>query len=140
MYIDGDIVNNRVFNIQAELGTHIVPNYTYADLDQDNKNDQVNVQWTAVDGAVEYQLEWTFVNSYNDTFTSNAVIPDSPISASLLNYDFKYNSTRITTSSTNYSIPLIFDQGYVIFRLRAVGYAFPNTTDFVYGTWGVNDQ
>ncbi|MDR1678355.1 MAG: DUF6443 domain-containing protein [Prevotellaceae bacterium] len=62
------------------------------------------LSWTAT-GAAEYQLEWVHVNNYGGTD---------------LSYDFRRNSTRISTTETTYNISNLFEQGTVLFRIRSI--------------------
>ncbi len=77
----------------------------------------------------QYELEWTYVDNY--PADSGA----APLSASSLQYDFKNNATRIITDSSNYSIPLVYPKGYIVYRVRmvrvdSVQYKIP-----IYGVW-----
>ena len=80
--------------------------------------DELEVNWNYIFGAEEYDLEWTYVNDYKGTITTG--IPDT-ISPNSLIYDFRNNSTRVRVSGNNYRIPLIYDRGYILCRIRGVG-------------------
>lgn len=67
---------------------------------------ELKIDWDPVVGAVEYDLEWTWVDDY-------------PGAAP--HYDLDRNSTRITTDKDFYRVPLLYDKGYIIYRVRAVG-------------------
>jgi len=69
--------------------------------------------WDTKTGAEDYELEWVHINDYKVDGTFFALTD--------LNFDYYLNSTRIEISDTSYTIPNIFDHGYVIFRVRAIG-------------------
>ncbi len=87
-----------------------------------------------------YELEWTFVDDYNVTFSQNGDkvnVPaiGSPLGTSLLWYDFKKNSTRVITSKPEYKIPLIYKQGYLVFRARLIRPDETNYRHNIYSNW-----
>ena len=67
--------------------------------------------WNHITGAEKYELEWTFVNSYDG---NGGTLPS-------VSYDFNKNSRRITIASTQHRIPMVFEQGYIVYRVRAIG-------------------
>jgi len=75
-----------------------------------------------------YELEWTYVDDYPAT-------PGSPIAAAQLNYNFKNNATRVLTDSLNYSIPVIYPRGYIVYRVRMVRVDSTQYKIPVYGIW-----
>lgn len=91
-------------------------------------NDEVQIKWPTVTGAEEYQLEWAFVNDYGTSLATS-------IPAGSLPYDFRNNSTRITTTATSYRVSLTFDRGYLIWRVRGIGRNLTNTAKPVVGAW-----
>ncbi|MFM9986066.1 MAG: RHS repeat-associated core domain-containing protein [Flavobacteriales bacterium] len=102
----------------------------------DQHVDELVVSWDYIDGATEYQLEWTFVNDYAATFETYKSNTD-------VFYDFGHNSTRITTTSNSYKIPRLFDHGYVLFRVRGLGYNYDpgaNPNFKFPGAWSSNNN
>ncbi len=71
----------------------------------------IHVQWAALNWAVAYDLEYTFVDAYQESDDASTMLP----------YNFKGNATRIRLIDNAYDIPLIFEQGMVVVRVRAVG-------------------
>jgi RHS repeat-associated protein len=92
----------------------------------------ITINWETLPGALEYELEWTWIDNYD--FLSNQI----PFSER----DFELNNTRIITKNISYEIPLIYAQGYLIYRVRGVG-RHPDS-EFVkyYGGWssGTNNK
>ncbi|TNE54018.1 MAG: hypothetical protein EP338_09000 [Bacteroidetes bacterium] len=113
---------------------------TAEDLDQDGHNDILNVSWTEETGAIEYQLEWAFVNSYSGTRDQNGDLIVDELDPSAVGYNFKENSTRVTTTNTHYALPLVFNQGYLVYRVRGVGVDLNNLQRYVFGAWTLLDN
>jgi RHS repeat-associated protein len=134
IYITNEILINRrtaftALDDQIEFEEIIALN---TDCDQDEIMDNIHLDWTnSTAGILEYQLEWLYINNYgSDTTNSNLIIDPAD-----LKYNFKYNSTRITTSEQDYDLSLVFDKGWVIFRLRGVG--VNSLGEVVYGDWNL---
>ncbi len=73
---------------------------------------ELDIWWDAIPGAEEYDLEWLYVNNYDLT---TVIIPN------ISSREFQFNSTRITTTALNYSLPYIYGSGYILYRVRGVG-------------------
>ncbi|MDI1233816.1 MAG: YCF48-related protein, partial [bacterium] len=114
--------------------TIVCPTSTATDLNGDGEMDEMTINWTPITGAEEYELEWTYVDDYSN----GAVASTTPISSIL--YDFKYNSTRISTKNLSYKLNLIYERGYVIYRVRAVGRKLSNIDIVVNGAWSKPDN
>ncbi len=137
VYLDGTIRVNRIFDFTPNTGTAITINQPVEiDLDCDASAvpDKLEINWMTMPGAIEYQLEWAFINDYDATVTPTSSTTTN-ISPSNLKFDFRHNSTRITTINTSYSIPLLFERGYLIYRVRAVGKDPNQHEKFIYGVW-----
>src|SRR3989338_8151360 len=88
--------------------------------------------WDYVEGAEYYELEWTWVDNYSSASVT------SYLTASQINFseiDFSRNCTRIRTTEQKHKIPLVFAQGYLIYRVRAVGRWLDNTSKEKFGKW-----
>lgn len=83
---------------------------------------ELEIYWEYVPGAEEYELEWTWVNDY---------------AGSALEYDFKFDATRIVTKNTYYRIPLLYEKGYILYRLRHIGRGGTSFTQRVEGVWTI---
>ena len=74
--------------------------------------DELPVSWTAILGADQYDLEWTYVDTSVLKTGRYSVSPDSA---------FLNNATRATIAGTSYNIPLMYDDsGTVFIRVRPV--------------------
>ncbi len=94
----------------------------------DNTTDFIDFHWDTRVGAEFYELEWVHINDYTDV--SSVYLPKSD-----LPFDFYLNATRVTIPETHYRIPKVFDHGYVLFRVRAVGMQGADFTVRQEGLW-----
>jgi len=133
VYLDDDIQLIRYYDFVPFASTTETLSMDSLDIDCDGKADEVMVSWPTLVGAEQYDLEWTFVNDYSTT-------PGTYISPSLLSYNFRFNSTRITTSATNYPVTLAYEHGYLIFRVRGVGNDIYHPSIYETGEWSLSDS
>lgn len=111
LILSADIEVERYYNLDLNL----VPTNINCTSKLENEG-VLDMTWDDVEGAVEYELEWTFVNSYDGDggeLSENQIEINPRI--------FELNSTRVTTEINRYNIPFIFDKGYILYRVRAVG-------------------
>jgi RHS repeat-associated protein len=80
----------------------------------DPKADELPVTWTAIRGADQYDLEWTYVDeSAINRYKTNGN-PDPALI-------FYHNATRVSTTGNAYNIPLMYDNnGFLFIRVRPV--------------------
>jgi hypothetical protein len=95
----------------------------------DYDNGQIGLGWQALPWAEYYDLEWTYVNDYN------GLDPTQVRHHSTLDYDFRFNSTRVQVSGTTYLLPLVFERGFVLWRVRGVGKDPSHPEHTVAGPW-----
>jgi RHS repeat-associated protein len=82
--------------------------------------DELPVSWNPVQGANQYDLEWTWVDSsaLADTTNNYWRYGRPPYNPTLI---FRNSASRITTTGTSYNIPIIYDNtGIVFIRVRPV--------------------
>ncbi|MGK4569021.1 DUF6443 domain-containing protein [Flavobacterium sp. 3HN19-14] len=117
---------------------------THANVNYFSFSNDLAVNWAEIAGAEEYELEWTWADNYSKVgLTSPLGMEEIPMSIS----EFEHNASRVTVKGLSYRVPLVYDSGYLIFRIRAVG----RFTDFSispllptiyknikYGDWDVN--
>ncbi|MDO5971995.1 GH-E family nuclease [Flavivirga aquimarina] len=82
-----------------------------------NSDNELEINWTVVTGARFYDVEWTWIDNYNEDITT----PLGSTEISLSVKDFERNNTRIQTNQTTFTIPLVYSRGFIIYRVRAVG-------------------
>ena len=135
-FTSSNIPNNLLLEAEVQtkryytFPTNIQWNLNYTEIDNNisnsyllnssynNVKDELEIHWNYITGAEEYELEWTYVNDYSNNFNGTTNIP---ISKSDLLYNFRNNSTKVRIANNFYRIPLVFDRGYLIYRLRCVG-------------------
>ncbi|MEM6272258.1 MAG: hypothetical protein AAF998_22665, partial [Bacteroidota bacterium] len=103
------------------------------DLEHKRMNDigEMEVRWEFVEGAEEYELEWTFVNAVDDPLFNYSTA---------LAYDFRNNATRVATPFNFYRIPLMYEAGYIIYRIRAIRHVWDGLTLHRVPTRWTSDQ
>ena len=127
VYIDGDVYVDGSFDFASVINQDLNISSQSLDIDCQVNDDEITFSWGGLTSAIEYQLEWTFVNNYD----GNGGI----FSTSGVEFDFKHNSTRITTKALSYTIPLIFERGYLSYRVRAVGTDLTDPNTLLFGVW-----
>jgi hypothetical protein len=106
--------------------------FTTNDYNTDGVNDALELTWPTIIGAESYDLEWTWVDDYGASLVT-------PLSASTLIYDFRNNSTRVNLKDNSFRLNLVFERGYLVFRVRAVGTDINNPTYIINGNWSRPD-
>ena len=96
------------------------------------ETDEIFVNWGYIDGAEQYELEWTWVDNYAQ---GSFGTPIAATGLSLSEAEFKHNSTRIRTGEQFYRIPNIFARGYLVYRVRAVGRWVDEPSKEKFGKW-----
>ncbi|WP_299883972.1 DUF6443 domain-containing protein [uncultured Lacinutrix sp.] len=121
-------------SIKMETGLRVE---RYYELQQGNPNpltnavtNTINIDWQPINGAISYDLEWTWVDNYGDNDNERAA-NDIQLSELM----FKHNSTRINTKNTSYALPNIYSNGYIAYRVRAVGVFLEDISVKKYGSW-----
>ena len=82
------------------------------------------VSWKPVAAAETYELEWTYISNQGAT-------PATTLAFNQLNippFYFRNNSSRVEVTDTLYQIPLVYEKGYILYRVRAVGKSVVNST------------
>lgn len=74
-------------------------------------NGVVSVSWSSVNDVSGYHLEWTYENSYDKNQPSTAQDDIQKF--------FREGATRIETTGLTYSIPAIYENGWLHIRVRA---------------------
>lgn len=92
--------------------------------------------WDIENGAENYELEWTYISNHDFDIASQT---PTTVPLSDLFYDFYKNSTRVRLSDAYYRIPKTFNQGYIIFRVRAIGRMEPNYNFEKFGNWSLSE-
>lgn len=114
IYLEGEIVTDRIYNFSPGITAIPSGDYNYFAPTSDN---EMIVYWNFVTGAEEYELEWTYVDDY----AGSAVGVYKALGTDKIPYDLEHDATRIITSNNYYRIPLTYEHGYIVYRLRPIG-------------------
>lgn len=104
----------------------------------DNEDNIVELKWSqaAANSLVnypdEYEIEWGYAHDYADT---NA--PDITVVPS---FSFRNNASRIRVKSINYiRLSLLYDRGYLLFRIRGIWKGGPDFDEDIIGQWNTGN-
>jgi YD repeat-containing protein len=147
-YIQSDIIVERYDNILSPMT--LVTGSAFS-------SNSLNVSWAWVNSSsychlssvpgssimsfkpALYEIEWTYVDDYSYNF-STGTSSYTFATAGTVNYDFRKNSTRVQTNNLNYTIPVIYEHGAIIYRIR---YLRPDPTTgyktISYSAWSLPD-
>jgi YD repeat-containing protein len=83
---------------------------------------------------VNFELEWTYIDDYKRDVSGGTI---SSVPSSGINYEFTNNCTRVWLDSSHYRIPLVYPNGYIVYRVRMVRpdsslFKFPVYSDWSY--------
>ena len=100
-------------------------------------NGELTISWPYLSGAESYELEWTYINNYPENVNAGGPAPAFR-AASAINFndrDFELNNTRVRTGFNQYRFPLVYDRGFILYRVRGVGRDKDNPSHIIYGKW-----
>lgn len=89
----------------------------------------MEICWKVIEGAEQYDLEWGFIERYDN----GLAFTNLPLTTS--NHDFNQNSTRVTITQNCYKMPIVYEQGALVFRVRGRGKVLPDLEHTVLGVW-----
>ena len=91
------------------------------------------LSWSPMPWALAYDIEYTWVDNYTGSIEDKIPPEKAP-------YDFRFNNTRISLRDTSYEIPLVYETGYVLWRVRGVGRWGQQLEQTVTGMWSFPDN
>ncbi len=80
----------------------------------DYRTDEVVIAWDQLPEAEFYELEYTFVDDYTSSYRIHRNPNTNP-------FNFRDNSTRVSLTESYYRLPRLFERGYLLYRVRAIG-------------------
>ena len=113
------------------------PNYqhTWGHIDIDRTNvltkGVVVICWDEIPGATSYDLEWTYAESYDS--------PPGLIGMTGTTVSFNENSSRVSLSDLCYSMPIVYEKGLLLYRVRGKGYNKDNPNQLLTGKWSCSN-
>lgn len=134
------------FEIRAEIISENTSSYTasiqpfsasgcdgliasYLDAPQD-----VRVSWCNVPWADEYELQWTYADNYAENASG---VRDNVQYSFRQNYgNARFRNTQGNTGIPNtYEMPLVYERGFLVFRIRGIKYLNDDFKNPKYGPW-----
>lgn len=131
LMLENEIVVNRIYDFDPNVNTvqSITGQLGSLDGDSCSSAGEYTVSWGKVNSATEYDLEWTYVDS---SAVANFYKPSTTIIDPVVL--FRNNATRVTVTKENFQVPLLYDNGGILFyRVRPV--QTKNTGQRVEGQW-----
>jgi RHS repeat-associated protein len=108
-----ELINEAEVGVNETFEGSVTPaNFTINKAELPN---YLNLSWDRPCGTSEYDLEWLYVDDYDMDVNSNVIYTTE----STLDYDFRRGATRITLSQNTYRLPMIYEHGYLLFRIRS---------------------
>ena len=138
LYLQTEIEVERYYAFSANVVPYTIPNsfgHKFFDTDGDGINDEAEFIWNYFPGAESYDLEWTWIDNYGTsagTFLSATNIPFSL-------REFELNCSRVTVSQQSYRIPLLFDRGFLVYRIRPRTKGGIDFSEEVFGRWSTDN-
>ncbi len=123
VYLQAEVYSEKAYNTFNFSSTFVATDITN---NLNSTTQQVDVSWNYVLGAEEYELEYTFVDKY--TGTSGTFL-----AATTVSYNMEHDATRIITNYNTYSIPLVYENGFIVYRIRPISYNASRQR--IEGTW-----
>ncbi|WP_317897793.1 RHS repeat-associated core domain-containing protein [Aurantibacillus circumpalustris] len=120
-YLQAEIVTERIYTF--------TPTYSFTTgdfTDSLTTNDQLKITWPFISGATSYELEYAFIDDYSTTLGTY-------VSSTTLTYDFEHDASRISINKNHYYIPLTYEHGYIVYRVRPIG--LNSSSKRIDGTW-----
>lgn len=88
---------------------------------------------------ITIELEWCYIDDYQYNMSTNSASYAFSTPGNI-NYDFRKNSTRVQISTGNsFNIPLLYEHGAIIYRLRTLRPDQTRYRDLEYGDWTLSD-
>jgi RHS repeat-associated protein len=116
-------------------------------LEQDAAGDDITIWWDPVVGAEHYDVQWTWIGSENGAgssiplsslFIGDRVDPGEPYPNSawdVLPTDLAHDASRARVNGTRYVLPDLYEDGWLVARVRPIGKGGPDATDEILGAW-----
>src|ERR1700754_1845870 len=111
--LENELQSFPVYSFHCDSDT--ILSVAHASLDSATTTDELPVTWSAVTGADQYDIEWTYIDSSalkNPLHLYGNPGPDPALI-------FDNNASRVTITGTSYNIPIFYDgTGTLFFRVR----------------------
>lgn len=141
--VNGLNVAHKLVN-EIRVERYYKPSLSVSNLNHgapDYANSQLQVTWDHIPNAEYYELEWAPIESFLSLNSAQEPIEVSVSQIPVGKNYFRFNATRVTTTNASYDIPLVYEKGYLVFRVRAVYYKIDGANKMEQFTnWTVSDD
>jgi hypothetical protein len=87
------------------------------------------LSWTSPGFIGEgFEVEYTFLDDYGD-------VMGAYLSPSAIDFTFRHNSTKVLVQKNSLIIPIVFEHGYLVARIRGYGMAGPEFNQIFYSNY-----
>ncbi|MDP1725787.1 MAG: hypothetical protein Q8M15_03315 [Bacteroidota bacterium] len=132
----------KIINLSSEIiieryqvfDATLVPNGASLFHHHNTVSDELVIWWGCQLGSELFELEWAYVDNYGVAGIERMAV-DLKYNK---DYNLSRNASRVQLSTNSYVIPMVYERGYIIFRVRFIGKKYDVTTDKVYqipGQW-----
>lgn len=108
--------------------------YNEMNFNFDAVKNELQVCWNVITGSEEYDLEWCYVEKYDAPWLY------MPISITSKSASFADNNTRVSVSENCYTLPIVYESGALMFRVRGKGKVLPDIDHTVMGHWSCGNM
>ncbi|MBU1719547.1 MAG: hypothetical protein KKA07_10805, partial [Bacteroidetes bacterium] len=108
-------------SVQIERFYDFNPDQQINHITSNASNGFIDLTWEHIPGAEAYQVEWCFFSSLSHD----------------MSYDFGHQASQITVTQPSAKIPVSWEAGTTIFRIRALSYFAPGFEKVRYGAWTI---
>jgi hypothetical protein len=139
--INGAVIANETDNrFRVEINTSADLVYTPNTADtpafyiirEDVTGRNIELSWAPLAWAEYYELEYLHVDDYK--------ADGSRKNRTSLRYNFRTDAVRVRVLGNVYELPLVFEQGYLVFRLRALGAKGSGFNTPAFSSWSLSDE
>ncbi|WP_123803404.1 RHS repeat protein [Flavivirga aquatica] len=141
--LDSNLPTNLFMSLGYESYQYIALNWGANIQAQVTTNETIRFDWTTnsasgYNGIVFFELAWTWVDNYSTEGIEHNKVPEDIFFS---DRDFELNRTTVQLNVTegvntqHYEIPNLFQNGYILFAIRAVGRVDAGRTAYHQGKW-----
>lgn len=100
-----------------------------------SSDNELALSWEDKQGAIWYDVEWAFVDNYGEQNGNLQRKSERDIS-----FNFRWNSQRIRTKDNFFTIPVVYEEGYLVYRVRPIAIGGQHFERKKYGPWSLDDK
>lgn len=113
VFLESEIQVERYYNFDVTNSSTMLCPADFSNSAILANSNELQIAWTKISAAEEYDLEWIFIDDYDG---NGGYLPPSA-----LRYDFNKNAARVQIRDNFYRVPLVYEHGYLLYRVRGIG-------------------